>query len=133
MLAQNFRSSDDLGITKAQHDALRKTLVLLETGKLTHVEPGFKRADRGSFTGHFNMNEWNSASDCGTVCCLGGTAELIGNVKFEPSRLPEGLDELFFPNISRIQDLTTTHAATALRSYLTNGDAKWHEACGFEA
>jgi hypothetical protein len=128
MLAQNFKSADDLGITEPQHDALRKTLVLLETGKLTHVEPRHGCADRGSFTGHFNMSEWNSASDCGTVCCIGGTAELIGNVKFEAARLPEGLDELFFPNAFRVEDVNTSQAATALRSYLTSGDARWYEA-----
>ena len=128
MLAQNFRSADDLGITEPQNAALRKTLVLLETDKLMHVEPVDRCADRGSFTGHFNMCEWNTASACGTVCCIGGTAELIGNVKFEPQALPEGLDELFFPNALRIEDVTTSQAATALRAYLTTGDAKWHEA-----
>jgi hypothetical protein len=128
MLAQNFKSADDLGITGPQHDALRKTLVLLETDKLTHVEPLDGPADRGCFTGHFNMREWNTASTCGTVCCIGGTAELIGNVKFEPQGLPEGLDELFFPNAFRVEDVTTSQAATALRCYLTTGDAKWHEA-----
>jgi hypothetical protein len=128
MLAQNFKSADDLGITEPQHQALRKTLVLLETDKLTHVEPVDRCTDRGSFTGHFNMSEWNTASACGTVCCIGGTAELIGNVKFEPQSLPEGLDELFFPNAFRAEDVTTSQAATALRAYLTTGDAKWHEA-----
>jgi hypothetical protein len=128
MLAQNFKSADDLGITEPQHQALRKTLVLLETDKLAHVEPVDRCADRGSFTGHFNMCEWNTASACGTVCCIGGTAELIGNVKFEPQGLPEGLDELFFPNAFRVEDVTPSQAATALRAYLTTGDAKWHEA-----
>ncbi|HEU0083809.1 MAG TPA: hypothetical protein VFQ87_13170, partial [Bradyrhizobium sp.] len=61
MLAQNFRSADDLGITEPQHQALRKTLVLLETDQLTHVEPLDRSAERGSFTGHFNMCEWNTA------------------------------------------------------------------------
>src|SRR5437764_12102566 len=118
MLAQNFRSADDLGITEPQHDALRKTLVLLETGRLVHTEPGRTRGDRGRFTGHFNMREWNSAGACGTVCCIGGTAELIGNVHFDPERLPEGLDELFFPNTARVEDIDTSQAATALRCYL---------------
>jgi hypothetical protein len=49
-------------------------------------------------------------------------------VKFEPQDLPEGLDELFFPNAFRAEDVTTSQAATALRAYLTTGDAKWHEA-----
>jgi hypothetical protein len=32
MLAQNFMTAADLGISEAQLDALRKTLVLFETG-----------------------------------------------------------------------------------------------------
>ena len=127
MLAQNFRSADDLEITGRQHDALRKTLVLLETGKLTHVAPGHARADRGCFTGHFNMREWNSTGESGTICCIGGTAELIGNVKFDPERLPEGLDELFFPNMARVEEITTSQAASALRSYLTSGAPGWRD------
>jgi hypothetical protein len=128
MLAQNFRPADDLEITERQHDALRMTLVLLETGKLTHAEPGRPRGDRGAFTGHFNMREWNSIGECGPVCCIGGTAELIGNVTFDPERLPEGLDELFFPNTARLEQINTSQAAMALRCYLTSGDPRWHQA-----
>ena len=128
MLAQNFRSADDLGISERQHDALRKTLVLLETGRLTHADPGRPRADRGRFTGHFNMREWNTVGECGTICCIGGTAELVGDVQFDPERLPEGLDELFFPNSPHVEDITPSQAATALRCYLTSGDPRWLEA-----
>lgn len=38
MLAQNFKSADELGITDQQKEALMKTLVLMETGRLIHVE-----------------------------------------------------------------------------------------------
>ena len=37
MLAQSFKTALELGIKDEQLDALQKVLVLLETGKLTHV------------------------------------------------------------------------------------------------
>lgn len=132
MLAQSFKSAADLGITEPQRDALRKTLVLLETGKLRHVplkywddlEPMAR-----TFTGHFNMNYWGNHHACGTVACIGGTASIVGNVEF--ADMPRALDDLFYPNAlnsTAWADITTAQAATALRSYLTTGNANWAEA-----
>src|SRR5258708_1037630 len=103
MLAQSFLSADELQITEAQKDALIKTLVLMETGKLTYVEigDGFYQ-DTGTFTGQFNMLHWNSAHDCGTVACIGGTAEMIGGVSFTETlgnRDNGPLYQLFMPDI----------------------------------
>jgi hypothetical protein len=136
MLAQSFLPAADLGITEPQKEALMKTLVLLETGRLRHakgVDNGWF-PNRGTiFEGHFNMCQWNSAvPNCGTVACLGGTAELISGVKFDQGSLNYNspLYQLFMPPIpdSVWSDITPAQAATALRSYLTTGDAKWHEA-----
>ena len=133
MLMQNFKSASDLGITEAQFDGLRKTLVLLETGKLMHVDLN-KTAiieKEGSYTGHFNMSVWNTVTACGTACCIRGTAELVGNCKFNTSGT-DNLNELFFARHSMTgeraklwNEITPTQAATALRSYLTTGDARW--------
>lgn len=127
MLAQNFKPADELLITEAQKDALIKTLVLLETGRLKHV-PADVLAIRGEhFTGHFNMDSWCWKSPCGTVACIAGTAELIGNVKFTAS--PRNLNELFFPRNAGVavnyEKITPEQAAIALRSYLTIDNARW--------
>lgn len=133
MLMQNFKAADDLGITEPQKDALIKTLVLLETGKLVHV-PKYQikslEGDSG-FTGHFNMNSWTVEGSCGTVACIGGTAELVGGLERDSledvtNRNAE-LDLLFYPNLGRYDWglVTVEQAATALRSFLTTGSARW--------
>ena len=138
MLAQNFKKAADLGISEAQFAALRKTLVLAETGRLRHIDPTDYRHDflgKKSFTGHFNMNWWSMKRTCGTCCCLGGTAELVGNLREDALHVaaqknPE-LFNLFYPGRrDRGRDInmkliTPSQAATALRSYLTTGDARW--------
>lgn len=130
MLAQNFKSADELRVTEQQKDALAKTLVMLETGRLVHVAVDAYGIPGDAFTGHFNMDSWNHATKCGSVCCIGGTAELIGGFKFEEYRLPINLYRLFYPEDVGISyvEITAEQAARALRSYLTTGDPKWAEA-----
>jgi hypothetical protein len=129
MLAQSFKSAADLGITEPQFDALRKTLVLLETGKLRHVPaPDNYQWSGTDFSFKFNMGSWRrdaAGGECGTVCCIGGTAELVGNVDF--SDRAGALDDLFYAKDCPINltAITPAQAATALRSYLTTGDARW--------
>lgn len=141
MLAQSFLPAADLGITEPQRSALMKTLVLLETGKLDHVPdvddlPSPRRhipiKDR-KFSGQFNMADWSLVHNCGTVCCIGGTAELIGGLEYNDFNDDDnpGLHSLFYPRnigLRSYSAITPAQAATALRSYLTVGDAKWHEA-----
>lgn len=131
MLAQSFLSHEQLGITEPQLSALQKTLVLLETGKLAHIPVTAKFASKSTnFTGHFNMAWWSNEHGCGTVGCIGGTAEMIGEVKFARYHNNKNLSELFEPYSlgDEWDDITPAQAATALRSYLTTGDAKWSEA-----
>lgn len=132
MLAQNFKTAAELGITEAQKAALIKTLALLDGGKLKHhpdLPTGWSPGE--TFSGHFNMNWWSVPSECGTVCCIGGTAEMIGNVRFDPDERPRALSRLFFPNrdltkkLAPYDSITPSQAAIALRSYLTTGDARW--------
>lgn len=132
MLAQSFQSAADLGITELQKEALRKTLVLLETGKLRLVPMGGtpEYADQPSvFSGQFNMNQWRAENECGTICCIGGTAELIGGVDMRPRSHNGRLIGLFYPDIDCLvwASITPAQAARALRSFLTTGDAKWQE------
>jgi hypothetical protein len=133
MLAQSFKSSADLGIPESHLSALMKTLVLLETGKLRHVPSSCDGDKAGAFSGQFNMCNWSAESGCGTIACIGGTAELIGDVSFgiiynsTNSLITDGLRDLFLPPFSGVKwnKITTDQAATALRSYLTTGDARW--------
>lgn len=127
---QNFKSAADLGITETQASALQKTLVLLETGKLRRVDSCPDGAEMKKFSGQFNMCNWSAAGDCGTIACIGGTAELIGDVSFGYiyDLNNNSLKELFLPStisISSWDGITPDQAATALRSYLTTGDARW--------
>ncbi len=138
MLMQNFQSAADLEISEAQKEALMKTLVLLETGKLKHcpTDEGAKFFDpvvnrSVEFTGGFNMKEWSLQHPCGTISCIAGTAEIISGVDFSDYTNSLGLIDLFTPyeiSESRWHEITTEQAARALRSYLTTGDAKWTEA-----
>jgi hypothetical protein len=154
MLAQNLKTSIELKITDAQRSALIKTLVLLETGKLEYTPVELQNEEgryyhrpyalsysEPSFDGGFNMGVWSVVyEDCGTVACIGGTAELIGNVTFE-NYLVESNDELrelFYPFDSlrtspvEYENITPAQAAHALRNYLTNGKANWGEVLGVE-
>ena len=136
MLAQNFKDATELKLTEQQKDALVKTLVLLETGKVSHVQiPSDARYNDSTpkFEGKFNMNRWGiySIEACGTICCIGGTAELVGGLRqLDLQRACDGnpaLEDLFYPSCERFKydKITPSKAATALRSYLTNGDARW--------
>lgn len=134
MLAQNFKSAADLNISEAQKDALCKVLVLLETGHLEHAErPSgrFLDAEEGcNFTGHFNMDSWNIVKHgCGTIACIGGTAELLAGKKIfngGDDISARELERLFYPpGVRDWEAITTDQAATALRSYLTTGEARW--------
>lgn len=139
MLTQNFKSAADLGISDKVYDALKKTLVLMETGQLIfYADPDGKcgvedNRNCSPMTFHFNMDSWAIKHDCGTVRCIGGTAEALGRFRFEMNggkeKLPDALDDLFYPY--EVNDswsnITVEQGAQALRNYLTYGEARWDE------
>lgn len=131
MLAQNFKTAEELFIGENEREALIAVLGMLEREELVH-----DRRKTGISTNGFNMECWyrqvyEPAHKCGTVGCIGGWAETIGKFSFDD--LTEGLDELFHPGCVvgdvgvDYAHITTANAATALRNYLTNGAAKWAE------
>ncbi len=139
MLAQNFKSASDLGLTDNQRDALALTLGMLERGELIHVVPSDLSPDYvdvdDNFTGHFNMDSWNlTYRECGTVCCIGGAAEIVGKLPddslWDACDTNEPLYRLFFPNhcTENFESITMAQAACALRNYLTTGEPNWEEA-----
>jgi hypothetical protein len=138
MLAQNFKSATDLKLTKQEYNALVTTLGMMERGEIKHVitNEDEEKGDYGTeFSALFNLASWASRFECGTVACIGGTAELIGKLK--PYAISDkcgwydmsDLDELCYPKGDiEYEKVTVEQAAKALRSYLTTGKANWAEA-----
>lgn len=127
----NFKTAAELGIPQDQHAALIKTLELMEAGKIIHVDSDDVEGTwgyRGEFTGHFNMDTWVGKADCGTVACIGGTAELVGKFRFSDPDMPSDLYTLFYEYGGG--NPTVTDGAKALRNYLTDGAARWDEVMG---
>lgn len=132
MLAQSFMTATDLGIEEQQKEALIKTLVLLETGNLKNSPMGNPCESAKTYSGQFNMNQWCAENECGTIACIGGTAELVGGLECgelgHAVYTNKPLHELFYPycfDTLKWTDITTAQAAIALRSYLTTGRARW--------
>jgi len=137
MLAQNFKTAADLGIKDVELDALIKVLGMLERGEIDAT--------------HFNMQSFLRQADCGTVGCICGWANHISRGRafseigtrdeLELFRRLSRSARLLFAMTSHEDDLAMErqnnavqdraqpeHAAIALRSYLTTGDANWAEA-----
>ena len=145
MLAQAFLTAADLGLTEAEHQAFVTTLGLMERGELQHTDTSNVndvteyydiRDGLPKFTGHFSLAQWITGYQCGTVACIGGTAELVGKLALHQiSQKCNGdnpeLNELCYPSGDfEYEDVTVEQAAIALRSYLTTGKANWAEALG---
>lgn len=124
----NFKTAAELRIPEDQYAALIKTLELMEAGKIVHVEDYSSFDAVEEFTGHFNMDVWIGKADCGTVACIGGTAELVGKVQFIDFKIPPELYTLFYEYGG--DDPSVADGAKALRNYLTGGEAKWDEVMG---
>lgn len=144
MLAQNLKTAAELGINDVEHGALVTVLGMLERGELVHGKyPIAKMFGRAP-------NEFNMAAtldvepDCGTIACLCGWAHLVSDRKafalfFE--RTPGDDFDAVYPMSAPLRRLfgigarwgslhnrMPEHAAIALRSYLTTGEANWSEA-----
>lgn len=123
MLAQNFKTATDLGITDAELDALIKVLGMLERGEL-------QQYDYAGGSGLFDMT--SKGSGCGTPACIGGwVAALMGKnqLSYVNSHRFEQkpLHDLYW-NMEAVFHGKAQHAAYAIRSYLTTGEANWAEA-----
>lgn len=146
MLAQSFKTAKELGISQQAIEALQKVLVLFETEKVRYIPedeyqlrgyPDMPYAVDSSNPNSakilFNMSSWSSPRDCGTVCCIGGTAALISGIDFNAlvhsrngiSKEIQSLYRLFYPDCSGYDDVTVDQAAQALRNYLTTGEPQW--------
>lgn len=119
MLAQNFKTPAELKITDAEFGALYQVLGMLERDEIPH---------------HLFDMCIVGEPECGTPGCIKGWARAISGQKFLQLKIPRNLDDLFFPGDSTRHfkrspyTATPNEAAIALRSYLTHGEARWHEA-----
>lgn len=132
MLMQNFKSAADLDLTEPQRDALIKTLGFMECGEIKHIsldEVAYADGKQEAvFSGLFNLAAWvDSDYRCGTVGCIGGTAELISGVSFDGWENKRCLQQLFNPStlIDDYDSVTVEQAARALRGFLITGTADW--------
>jgi hypothetical protein len=124
-----FKTADELGITEAQRCALVTVMDKLEKGELEHA-PNYRTTSED--TKGFNMRLWHEKAQqgCGTVCCIGGWAEVLSGVKFVGVRRDDGLENLFFPRRAKVRtwsSITPQQASKAIRNYLFTGDSKWDE------
>ena len=138
-MAKTFKTAEQLGLEEKHYCALVKTLVELESGRIEHLrDPSLDSGDGRSKVSRFNMGVWRSATydGCGTVCCIGGSAEIIGRLPMYSMLHLEatgsnGLHELFYPYETGSDDwgcITPKQATRALRNYLTYGEPRWKKA-----
>lgn len=126
MLAQNFKTAAELGISEVEIQSLIKVLGMLERGEIDAA--------------HFSMMNYRREEACGTVGCLCGWAHMVSSAAFPEvssevgwtttllgERLNEATKSLFAIgcNFNAWAAAEPRHAALALRSYLTTGDARW--------
>jgi hypothetical protein len=133
-MLDRFLPAADLKISEEQRDALIKTLALMEAGKIHHISLDDQEIVdhpddyEASFDALFNLSSWiEQEYACGTVACIGGTAELISGVSFDGWDSKPALKMLFNPAdlVEDFDTVTTDQAAKALRGYLTTGTADW--------
>jgi hypothetical protein len=135
MLAQNFMTPTDLGLSDVEFESLVKVLGMLERGELKdaqHLVPFTKkRIENG-----FDMSYIHRRS-CGTVGCIMGWCQIVASDDALFHRLElndvcrsanRQLGNLFLFGDSRRHDARVSHAAIALRNYLTFGEPRWDEA-----
>ena len=127
MLAQNFKTSAALGISDQEFDALVKVLGMLERGELLDSPEHNPIASNFGFCIGCQYKNHN----CGTLACIGGWVAILTNHRLGPFEYVNsymwsgGLHELYwkYPRGAK-----ATHAAIALRNFLTCGEPRWEEA-----
>lgn len=123
MLAQNFKTAEELGLTDKGLVAMTQVLRMLESGELVWTPQGHF-IHKG-----FNMSPvWDEKPDCGTVGCIAGWSNHLAGrecvwINHSPAQRQRVLN-LIMPPQPRNQ-YTVDQAAKALRSFLVTGEADW--------
>lgn len=126
MLANNFRTATDLGISDIEFESLVKVLGMLERGEIKERQ--------------LHMHQVGSP-ECGTPACILGWARHVAHDSFPHRIFPErgtmGVRDLFLMCASARTwtavksaraGIGPAQAAIALRNYLVTGEPKWSEA-----
>lgn len=134
-----MKTALELNISEAQHSALLLALAHMESGKMKDT----RFEELGAINGrsietlahtskvptNFNMTVWAATPEtfCGTVCCIGGTAELLAKTANLFDLIPPPLEFLFYPELDdEVYFKITLEEATAnLRLYLETGTHPW--------
>lgn len=133
MLMQSFKTAKELHLSEPQVDALRKTLVMMETQQIEFIPYGkvgiLTEAYSGPvgnqrFCGKFNMAGSFMEMECGTAGCIRGTAMMISKVYLPTTGGSQGFTDLCY---NWIGDPNVEQAARALRNYLTYGEPQWKQ------
>ena len=129
-LEGKFKTAAELGLSEDQRCGLIKALAYIEAGKITHInyEDTRNESDKTDSAHRFNMGIWYDHYPCGTVCCIGGTAEMLGSVGYPKTKIPFELRSLFGlvdDEFVFMHDITERQAGVALRGYLTTGKTDW--------
>jgi hypothetical protein len=141
MLAQNFKTAAELGISDDDFRGLAHVLGMLERDEVKHVpiQDKFYRNNKLPVPTKdflFNMDNLYTVAACGTAACIAGTADLFCGTNFTEGGkwlrggLPTALEELFCPSaceVSAWPKITVAQAATATRNFLTCGEPRWSE------
>jgi len=126
MLMQNFKSATDLGISDQEQASLIKVLGMLERAELRYASGTETECENG-----FNIG--TQGKGCGTPACIGGWVARImgiGEMEYVDSYMPDFSQRKPDKALSGLywrypKDVGVEEAATALRSFLTTGDARW--------
>ncbi len=127
MLAQNFLTAEELGLTEKGYQGLHKVLRMLEGGELVY-SPRRPHALSKIPPNGFNMATCWDKHECGTVGCIGGWAGFYNEKGWvdgmKDERVKSNLHMLFCPKSPR-SHYTVDQAAHALRTYLVTGTPDW--------
>ena len=136
MLASNFMTPSALGISDVEFDALVKVLGMLERGEIADDQFTMRRVQHPCRTPAC-LCGWANHVSQGRAFPLHATSTrpwpLSGITTYGPrwKELPPRVRELFAyggRTTDPVYTATPAQAAMALRSFLTQGEARWAEA-----
>ena len=137
----SYQTAEELKLPQWLYDALLSVKKVLKEGEVKYIsERELLHHHYPEYSGEvpdvvlFNMSHWADKLDCGTVCCIGGLVEHIGQHSVLSHEIAgwERLEDLFYPPINRMKGITIDQALVAIENYLISGDADWYDVLGIE-
>ena len=141
MLAPNYKTATELGISEKLHGALILVKGMLERDEIVHATRDYDVDDyplpeAAPEVWKFNMSDWRTkvtfaGGPCGSVACIGGSCEWLLKERLSDADEDRAM-ELFYPHevgsSSNWSEITPAQAARAIGNFLTTGEPKWREA-----